>query len=115
MQKSYYLILGVSSDASAEEIRTAFHRRAQELHPDHSGLDAGPFIELQQAYQVLSDPGRRVEYDRQNSRSDLARSALDSRPEPLVPNRAEPLQAAALARCMQRPTRPRLRDLPLAE
>jgi len=30
-----------------EEIRAAFRRRARELHPDHSGLESGPFLEVQ--------------------------------------------------------------------
>lgn len=63
MQKNYYLILGITNSATMEEIKSAFRRRAQELHPDHSGLDSGPFLELQEAYGVLSDPEQRRAYD----------------------------------------------------
>jgi DnaJ-class molecular chaperone len=65
MARNYYLILGVGSDATLDEIKTAFRRRALELHPDRSGLESEPFIELQEAYGVLSDPERRQRYDRQ--------------------------------------------------
>jgi DnaJ-class molecular chaperone len=65
MPKNYYLILGVTADASLDEIKTAFRRRALELHPDVSGLHSDPFLELQEAYDVLTDPERRRRYDRE--------------------------------------------------
>jgi len=58
-----YEILGVRRDASAEEIKRAYRRKAREHHPDAGG-DAELFKELTHAYQVLSDPERRVRYDR---------------------------------------------------
>ncbi len=64
LSKNYYVILGVASDASGDDIKSAFRRRAMELHPDKSGLESGPFLELQEAYGVLSDPQRRRHYDR---------------------------------------------------
>ncbi|MCG3150321.1 MAG: Chaperone protein DnaJ [Verrucomicrobiae bacterium] len=65
MKQNFYVILGISADASVEEIKAAFRRRALELHPDKSGLTTGPFIEAQEAYATLSDPARRRDYDRQ--------------------------------------------------
>jgi len=65
MRKNYYLILGITTHASMDDIRAAFRRRAMELHPDRSGLDSGPFLEVQEAFGVLSDPARRRDYDRQ--------------------------------------------------
>jgi molecular chaperone DnaJ len=65
MRKNYYVILGVASDASVAEIKAAFRRRALELHPDTSGRESGPFLELQEAYGVLGDPERRRRYDEQ--------------------------------------------------
>lgn len=83
MRKNYYLILGVSSTASLEEIKAAFRRRAMELHPDHSGRESEPFLEIQEAYDVLSDPESRRSYD-QNSYSAARRTPWGLSPEPPV-------------------------------
>ncbi|MEE0045173.1 molecular chaperone DnaJ [Ellagibacter isourolithinifaciens] len=66
MAKDLYEILGVSKDASESEIKKAFRRRARELHPDvHKAADAeDQFKELNEAYDVLSDPNKRAQYDR---------------------------------------------------
>jgi molecular chaperone DnaJ len=64
MAKNYYLILGVAPDASQDQIKHAYRRKALELHPDHHGHDAEPFLEAQEAYGVLSNPPMRKEYDR---------------------------------------------------
>ena len=55
MEKNYYVILGVSSNATVEEVKAAFGWRALELHPDRSGKESGPFLEVQEAYGVLTD------------------------------------------------------------
>ena len=66
MAKDLYEILGVSKDASESEIKKAFRRRARELHPDvNKAADAeDQFKELNEAYDVLSDPNQRAQYDR---------------------------------------------------
>ena len=66
MAKDLYEILGVSKDASDSEIKKAFRRRARELHPDvNKAADAeDQFKELSEAYDVLSDPNKRAQYDR---------------------------------------------------
>jgi len=64
MKKDYYLVLHLTPEATTEEIRSAYRRRALELHPDESGFGSDPFLELQEAYAVLSDPTRRSRYDR---------------------------------------------------
>lgn len=87
MQKNYYLILGVRSDATLEEIKSAFRRRAMELHPDHSGMESGPFMEVQEAYGVLSDPERRRSYDRQGEPTIVRRAPWGPVPEPLTKKR----------------------------
>ncbi len=62
----YYKVLGVARDASEEEVRKAFRRKALEFHPDRnkSPEAAEHFREVNEAYQVLSDPERRRQYDR---------------------------------------------------
>ena len=64
MAKNYYAILGILPNATSEDIRGAYRRRAKELHPDHYGKNSSPFLEVQEAYGVLSDPGHRRNYDR---------------------------------------------------
>lgn len=61
--KDYYNILGVSKNASDDEIKRAFRKLAQEHHPDKGG-DSGKFKELNEAYSILSDPHKRAAYDR---------------------------------------------------
>ena len=60
--KDYYDILGVSRNASKEEIKKAFYRLAHKYHPDKGG-DEKKFKEINEAYQVLSDDKKRAQYD----------------------------------------------------
>src|SRR5215204_2135064 len=62
-QVNYYEVLGVSREASQEEIRTAYRRLAKERHPDHPSGSAQEFSLLQEAHAVLSDPNRRRMHD----------------------------------------------------
>ena len=63
--KDYYAVLEVSEEASAEEIRKAFQKKAVKLHPDvNKEPDAEErFKEVSEAYAVLSDPDKRARYD----------------------------------------------------
>jgi DnaJ-class molecular chaperone len=63
MAKNYYLILNVTSDASQEQIKSAYRQKAKELHPDYYGDDREPFQSVQEAYSVLIDPARRRAHD----------------------------------------------------
>jgi DnaJ-class molecular chaperone len=60
--KTHYQTLGVDKSASPEEIKRAYRRLAGQHHPDRGG-DTGTFQEIQAAYDTLSDPQRRSEYD----------------------------------------------------
>jgi hypothetical protein len=59
----YYELLGVQPTASASEIRAAYRALAKVMHPDAGGT-AGTFRLLREAYETLSDPERRADYDR---------------------------------------------------
>lgn len=66
-KRDYYEVLGVSKDASTDDIKLAYRRLARKLHPDVNKTDPKAkekFIELQEAYEVLSDPEKRNNYDR---------------------------------------------------
>ena len=61
----HYQILGVSRDATPQDIKKAFRKLAMKHHPDKGG-DEAKFKEIQQAYEVLSDPDKRQQYDNPN-------------------------------------------------
>ncbi|HKY54704.1 MAG TPA: DnaJ domain-containing protein [Anaerolineales bacterium] len=61
----YYALLGVTRDASPEEIKRAYFEAAQKLHPDKNTAagETELFLGVQQAYETLSNPQRRAQYD----------------------------------------------------
>lgn len=61
-EKNFYEILGVSETATEDEIKKAFRKLAQKYHPDAGG-DEEKFKEISEAYDVLSNPDKRKEYD----------------------------------------------------
>lgn len=61
-KRDYYEVLGVSKNASADEIKKAFRKLAVEHHPDRGG-DEAKFKELNEAYEVLKDPEKRKRFD----------------------------------------------------
>ena len=63
MSKDYYQILGISRDASQDEIKKAYRKLAHKYHPDKGG-DEKKFKEINEAYQILSDKEKRSQYDR---------------------------------------------------
>lgn len=75
MKKNYYDILGVSKDASAEEIKKAYLKLAKKYHPDTSKEDNAEemMAKINEAYDVLSDERKRAKYD-----LDLAKGTVES-------------------------------------
>ncbi len=62
-KRDYYEVLGVSKDASADEIKKAFRKAAVKHHPDKEGGDETKFKEINEAYEVLKDAQKRQRYD----------------------------------------------------
>jgi molecular chaperone DnaJ len=64
-ERDYYVILGVERNASDAQIKRAYRKLAQQWHPDVNADPAAHdrFTEINEAYQVLSDPDRRGRYD----------------------------------------------------
>src|ERR671919_1521397 len=66
MATDYYAALGVSREATAEEVKHAYRKLARQHHPDANQQDpdaAERFKEITRAYEVLSDPNKRQRYD----------------------------------------------------
>jgi DnaJ-class molecular chaperone len=66
--KDYYTILGVARDSSIRQIKRAYKKLARQWHPDLHPQDPAcrtRIREINEAYEVLGDPAKRLAYDRQ--------------------------------------------------
>ena len=66
-KRDYYEVLGVSRQASAQDLKSAYRKLAMQYHPDRNPGDKAAedrFKEASEAYEVLSDPEKRGHYDR---------------------------------------------------
>lgn len=81
-RKDYYTVLGVTPAEGLHAIRRAYRSLAKQYHPDYAGQEGQTqFQEIQEAYEVLSDPRKRKEYDGRRPMVRPARVVV----EPLVP------------------------------
>src|SRR5512138_3038452 len=64
-KQDFYTILGLRRDATQEDIKRAYFEAAQKLHPDRNTAagETELFLEVQRAYETLSNPKRRAQYD----------------------------------------------------
>ncbi len=69
--KDYYRVMGLQPAATLAEIKGAYRKKASALHPDRNPSEEAhlAFQEMQEAYEVLSDPTRRRGYDDNRRRS----------------------------------------------
>jgi len=73
LKKDYYKILGIDEDASQTEVKKAYRSMARRLHPDANQDDpdaSKKFLLIKEAFDVLSDPLKRDEYDYAPSSND---------------------------------------------
>ena len=88
MANSYFAILGISPNATVDEIRSAYRRLAKEFHPDHYTGSSERFRNIQEAYSVLGNRRRRREYEQSIRKAPIRtplRPTTSPEPEPLIP------------------------------
>ncbi len=92
--RDYYETLGVSKTADQDEIKKAYRKLARKYHPDANPDDPKAeekFKEISTAYEVLSDPDKRKQYDAGPRRSSVREALKDSIPALSVAGRPSPV------------------------
>ncbi len=90
--KNYYVVLGVSRHESPAGIRNAYHQLARRMHPDIAGpADTSRFQEINEAYEILSDPDRRRAHDREFGEPERGTEVPVRRQPPKWPIAPEPI------------------------
>jgi molecular chaperone DnaJ len=79
-KRNYYKVLNVDRDATPSEIKKAYRKAVKRYHPDVTAQDDEKFKQIQEAYETLSDPSKKMLYDEE---------AISSRKSPL--KRREPI------------------------
>lgn len=90
--RNYYEILGVTRNASAEDVKKAFRRLARQYHPDLNPGDKvaeDKFKDISEAYEILSDTSRREQYDRFAKSWRPKKPKTESRPDNTPPTSAD--------------------------
>jgi molecular chaperone DnaJ len=88
MAKSYFAILGISPNATVDEIKSAYRQLVKEFHPDHYTGSSARFRDIQEAYSVLGNQRKRRKYEqgiRKAPRKTPLRPTRYPEPEPLIP------------------------------
>jgi curved DNA-binding protein CbpA len=106
--RTHYEVLGVPENATQDQIRSAYRKLVLQYHPDRSGTKSTTdiFVEIVEAYSVLSNPTRRANYDailrvRREQRESARRSSAQPQPprwEPQPPSSAPPPSSPAAER-----------------
>ncbi|HEC25025.1 MAG TPA: J domain-containing protein [bacterium] len=76
--KNYYAILEIEKNASEELIKTNYRRLASIFHPDKNKENTGKFLDINEAYETLSNPFLRESYDKQHEQSDARAETADA-------------------------------------
>jgi hypothetical protein len=95
--KSYYAVLGADLAASTADIHARYRALAKRLHPDNPATgNAAAFMRVKEAYEVLSSPLRRAEYDRAGrlAEAEPLRPARSAPPPPRRPPQTPPPRSA---------------------
>jgi curved DNA-binding protein CbpA len=103
-----YRTLGILRGAEPDEIRAAHRRLAKRFHPDGSMGDEQRFLAVQEAYQLLSDPLRRRDWDHRHAAGPMPAQRAPARPSQTRPTQTRPTQTrpTRTGSTPKRPTRP---------